>query len=712
MPKMIIDVSARGVTTAAQSMRRLAGDTSRVGTDAEVASGRVDAFGRNAERAGERTSIMKDGLSGFKGLLATTGATGLAFGLKDALQGGMKLQTQQDALQSALKATGETGSDAYRRLTDAAEKQSTTGGYSTEENIAALQQFVHHVRSVPAALQAMSVATDLARGKGISYSSAVNTVNSALAGNYRAVRKLVPEFVPVTTNMDNLTRRLGANRIAWEEQAKSMNKANPGSGTAWLRQMELQHGITDQARQQAENLDRQLSGQKALNLLTQQYAGQQARFARSPSGQYDSMVNAMENLRNNLGKGLLPELAVTSRALGAFARWLDKNHWAAYGMMGAVTLLAGGAGVKAMGGALKYATGPLKPLYEGLGKAASGIGKLASKVPDFVSGTNSAAKAMAAEKTAMDEAAAQTALFTESEDAAMISTDGLAASMGLLEIALGAVGILAFAAGVYLLVTHFHQVERAAEGAWKFVEHGAESAWNWIKGHWPLVGLLIAGPLGLAVAEGVTHFKTIEHAGETAFHGVIGAANSVWHFLRGLWTGMERDAGNALRWVENRFKSVFRTIEHDTPLGIFGQLAGGHVGGALHAASFGLFNQGGEVVQHHEVKHLYTGGPAGTDTVPAYLTAGEGVLTRAGMSMIGGEQGLSRINAGFAGGIGGRGQGITLEPGTVNTVIQIDGKTIAKAVTQYTLKKAARGPSSLVGGGLVTGVAGPSTGAA
>lgn len=41
-----------------------------------------------------------------------------------------------------------------------------------------------------------------------------------------------------------------------------------------------------------------------------------------------------------------------------------------------------------------------------------------------------------------------------------------------------------------------------------------------------------------------------------------------------------------------------------------------------------------------------------------------------------------------------------LNPG--HTTVQIDGKTVADAVVRYTMRHAARGPSSLVGGSLAS----------
>jgi hypothetical protein len=116
---------------------------------------------------------------------------------------------------------------------------------------------------------------------------------------------------------------------------------------------------------------------------------------------------------------------------------------------------------------------------------------------------------------------------------------------------------------------------------------------------------------------------------------------------------------------------------------------GGHGGGLLHA--FGL-NKGGVVP-----RHFASGGPVGQDTVPAWMTPGEGVINTRGMGMLG-QGGLGMINSGQ-----GVGQHITIQPGV--TIVKLETRAIARAVTEYMLQKGARGPSSLVGGSLSTGAA-------
>jgi hypothetical protein len=136
--------------------------------------------------------------------------------------------------------------------------------------------------------------------------------------------------------------------------------------------------------------------------------------------------------------------------------------------------------------------------------------------------------------------------------------------------------------------------------------------------------------------------------------------------------------------------------------GLLGAFAGGGAGGILSKINpggiFGSHGAQGGLVTHRGIRHMGMGGPIGSDNVPAWLSAGEGVLNRTAMAGLG-AGGLAALNNGGLGGFG-DGQPIVIY---VNSIL--DGRLIARSVIQQTLRKAARGPSSLVGGQLVTGAA-------
>lgn len=129
---------------------------------------------------------------------------------------------------------------------------------------------------------------------------------------------------------------------------------------------------------------------------------------------------------------------------------------------------------------------------------------------------------------------------------------------------------------------------------------------------------------------------------------------------------------------------------------LVGALAGGGAGAIMSLFGGGAHRGArGGLVTHHGILHMAAGGgPIGSDNVPAWLSAGEGVVNRVGMAGLG-AGGLSAINN------GGMGNQLQIQPAPV--LVYLDGRLIARSVLQQTLRKAARGPSTLVGGQLTTG---------
>lgn len=172
----------------------------------------------------------------------------------------------------------------------------------------------------------------------------------------------------------------------------------------------------------------------------------------------------------------------------------------------------------------------------------------------------------------------------------------------------------------------------------------------------------IAGLVIVGLVELIDHWKDVKKVAVEVWHAIVAAAKWAWREVKGIW--------HDLMVVPNAVGHFF-----------------GHI-----------FNGGGVVP-----RHMASGGPIGTDTVPAWLTPGEGVLSRQGMAAIGGENGLSAINAGMPGGFGGN---ITITPQASMVALRDGGREFANLVVRYTLNRAARGPGAYVGGSLVTGAAG------
>jgi hypothetical protein len=145
------------------------------------------------------------------------------------------------------------------------------------------------------------------------------------------------------------------------------------------------------------------------------------------------------------------------------------------------------------------------------------------------------------------------------------------------------------------------------------------------------------------------------------------------------------------------FGGALNALMGGHPLGALQQILHTGVGGFATNVfnAINPFGASGGLVTSRGIQGYQMGGVV--DNIPAWLTAGEGVLNRTAMSGIG-VGGLNYLNAGGNFNALG-GQDINI---TVNSIL--DGRVIARSVLRETLRQAARGPASLSGGALATGV--------
>lgn len=189
----------------------------------------------------------------------------------------------------------------------------------------------------------------------------------------------------------------------------------------------------------------------------------------------------------------------------------------------------------------------------------------------------------------------------------------------------------------------------------------AKIAWNSF-----FTGTLIG--IGLvALLEIGTHFKQFQSLVLSVWHAIEGAAVGAW---QGIESGVTKGVDfvwSKIKWLGDEAKKLLA----DTPLGgIIGlgsNLLQGHVSRGLadfaQGATGGIFNANTGTI----------GAPYRNLTSSSYNTPSAAAA---------------------------QAEHITIQPG--RTSVNIDGREITNAVTRYALNRAARGPSSFVGGSLVT----------
>ena len=225
----------------------------------------------------------------------------------------------------------------------------------------------------------------------------------------------------------------------------------------------------------------------------------------------------------------------------------------------------------------------------------------------------------------------------------------------------------------------------------------------------------IIGLLVFALVELVTHFKEVRTIAVEVFGELKSIVMTTGQFIGSVFTGLYHVISwpfvTAWKIIKGVFNAIVGAVKWaagivvkvwgSTPLGgafnaVGSLMHGDFVGAAkgyLHGMSFGLLHAGGPVRGR---THFDTGGPVGTDTIPGWLITGRGRAEPCGD----GPRRCKRLNT-LNDGSGLGGGNISITPGQV--VVQVQGRTIAEAVVQYTLQRAARGPTSLVGGAMLTG---------
>lgn len=148
-----------------------------------------------------------------------------------------------------------------------------------------------------------------------------------------------------------------------------------------------------------------------------------------------------------------------------------------------------------------------------------------------------------------------------------------------------------------------HDVGVIAKEAFGWVLNAAREVFDWIRSHWPLILGILMGPIGLAVAWIVTHWRTVMQAAgdvvdfvkgiwgdmeqiliapiESAYNTIMGWFNSIANFVGGI-PGMVQNAVNSIPVVGGVLHSL--GLAHG---GITGAAGGGPRGGFTMVGEYG-----------------------------------------------------------------------------------------------------------------------------
>lgn len=411
--------------TAIKSMVQIADQSDK--TKKTLVAGATEESA-SMDRVREHTMMLRDAMTS---LMGTIGIAGVAFGLKDLVVDGQKLQLSQAQLQSALRDTGQDAGSTADELQKLAESMSVKGGFSITENMSSLTQFVRETKSATEAQKLFNLASNIARATGQSLSDTTAVVAKAYDGQARGLQSLLGPMVAAKD------ASVGLSVAHQKEIALIQERASLLSGpakTAYEQQAMLADHITAQQSEAAALSDKQITAQQLLTRATSEFAGATGKYSKTVEGQQSNLQHSINNLGESIGRSLVPEMKFLVGVATDVADWMEKDKTEVEIATIAVGgLVAAWGGMKILGG--------IKTMVLDLGKAFGIAGD-----EGFAGGRMAALGA--------DEAAVAWKAF-------MTTT-----ILGLVVV------------GLVELIEHWKQVEAVATAVWHGIEGAAVDMWH------------------------------------------------------------------------------------------------------------------------------------------------------------------------------------------------------------------------------------------
>lgn len=609
----------------------------------------------NATVAAGRKASSGFGLfkSGLGGMAAAVGISAAVVGVKDLVKAGLNLQEQQAQLRTALTSIGVTGAAAYKKVDDAAINLSEHGGFSYGNELTSLTNFVHQTKNLTTAEQANAAVTELARGAHVGYAQAQHAVASAMGGNTWGLKQYIGAIIPATGALAALTAQHAREVAALQQQSKLT-----GAGSVWLKNQEIALNQTFAAQKLvAQQTDANSAAQQILTRVTKAYPGAVGAYNKSLQGVAGNLKQTFGVVLAQAGESSLKFIKPLLEGLSAVVGFLSRNKPIVVAFAAAVTSL----GLFAAG---KAAVSGLSAMWKWLDLA--GIKTKAMGIYTSIT---------AGETTVLDEkVSALSFTYGMLGDELTSVGEEMTATYAQLELLdAGYTDLQAdlFATRIALSETTAEMgVEATASIGLGTALGGVAVAGAGVLGAFvalaaPIAAIIAgAAAIGIAIGELIVHFKAVEHAVSNAFHAVTGFFGGIGHAL-----GIGGTASGSVpaKGTMTYAQEVTQLEKQGTPSYLATALAN-----KMQAA--GQFSA-----------------VAGTTSLNTAVNGG-----------IGGVRGVAGLGAGTD-----QGPQINIHPHDV--VLNLDGRQLARGVVRYTVERAARGPSGLIGGSLVTGAGGPSS---
>jgi hypothetical protein len=453
--ELLILVKSMGGAAAAEDVDKVTTATKESGTAAKEAKAEHLGFG---SALGSLKSIAFQ-------TAGIVGIGGLAVGVGAAVKAAQGMQAQNAILGQSIKNNVRfPAKDATEQMDKFAESLAVKGGFGPLEGITQMTRLLAVTKDTSRAEKDLSLASDIARGTHRSLAQATRAVMMVEEGRTTGLSRMGIFLTASKTAQDALAASTGKHTAAEKEAAKAQD----------LNATKIQ-GMTK---------------------LWQQFGGTTDVYSKTSQGAISNLKNTVDVLEETLGRKLLPVITSVTQAFTGFVRQMMDGQ----GLGGTVVQV------------VKDLFTALKELWPVLAAVAAAwllwntymLVTKAIGIVTMIVETASAFFALIPAITSVDDAMVLLNL-TFDANPVMIVVIALAA--------LGAALILAY--------NHVKWFRDFVNDAWTVIQqaftvgvHAVSDAinWviNWLKHNWPLVVGILLGPIALAVAEIITHWKQVE----------------------------------------------------------------------------------------------------------------------------------------------------------------------------------------------------------
>lgn len=496
----------------------ITGDAKNVSEALTKTEGELKSVGKTSDGMGSK--LAKFGKAAAAGF-AIAALAAAAFAVKS----GDQLSEAQDQLSLSLKNSHQRVVDLTKSISPL-QKTMEKYGFTNREVDESLTSFTRSGVKLKDAIKDEAIAADLAKSKHIDLLTATNLVSKASEGQIKGLKALAIDLpvaaggaLKLKTANDTLAAAEKKLKIAQDAKIESLAKANAlldksnfhnltGAKLVAARAKAEERGATmlDAADAriaaasgavkvaQGKVNDAQSAGHKILGALASRMKGSAEESTKSLAGKTAALKAQFTDMAAKVGMKLIPVVLKLVNSIVGAITWFTKHRAVTIALVGTVGTLT--AALMAYGVAMKA-----REVWDKL----------------WLVGTK---------------------LVTGAQWL-------LNAALNANPITLVVIAIVALAAGFFLAYKKIGFFHTAVDKAWQLLQSG----FHWVAAHWPLLLVILTGPIGLAIDIIVKHFQSIKDA-----------ASSLVAVLRGIWSRVYADLiapfATAAAWVIRKYVGV------------------------------------------------------------------------------------------------------------------------------------------------------------